>query len=140
MTGGILHLPRAMDLGKGWSMELLSAWEAMEARREGEELAAEGREAALCANACLLARVLKKHGKPAFASGRAVLEGLTAGEIAGLARKWGAFDRENDPCALDGEEAVEPLKKAWPARLMSAFNGGCCGLLGPSPRRSGRGT
>ena len=59
MTGGLLSRPREKDLGRGWSLRLLPAWEAMEARAEGEELAGEGREGALCANACLLARALE---------------------------------------------------------------------------------
>ena len=113
MTGGLLSRPREKDLGRGWSLRLLPAWEAMEARAEGEELAGEGREGALCANACLLARA--------------------------LAPRWGEFDRENNPSALDGEEAVDGAKKAWSARLMSAFSGVCSRLLGRCPPRRGPG-
>ena len=139
MTGGLLSRPREKDRGRGWSLRLLPAWEAMEARAEGEELAGEGREGALCANACLLARALRRDKKPAFESGRAVLETLTAGQIGDLAHRWGEFDRENNPSALDGEEAVDGAKKAWSARLMSAFSGVCSRLLGRCPPRRGPG-
>ena len=64
-----------------------AAREEMECRREGLELAAEEGEGqeALCANACLVARVLRRRGKAVFGSGREALERLTAGQIAHLA-------------------------------------------------------
>lgn len=135
MAGSILNLPRYRDLGNGWTARLLPAWEELEVRREGEELAAEDRNTALCANACLLAHALLKEGRPAFGSGKEVLETLTAGQIAEFARRWGEFDRECDPAPWDGE-AVDRAKKAWSTRLMSAFSGACSGLLGRfRPRR-----
>ena len=48
-----------MSLENGLELRLLSALEAMEARREGLELAEDGLERALCSNACLLARALE---------------------------------------------------------------------------------
>ena len=47
-----------LALAEGYSLRLLSARETLEARREAEVLARDGRERALCGNACLLARAL----------------------------------------------------------------------------------
>ena len=44
-----------LALAEGYSLRLLSARETLEARREAEVLARDGRERALCGNACLLA-------------------------------------------------------------------------------------
>ena len=134
MMGGLLNLPRYQSLGNGLALRLLPAWEELEVRLEGEKLAKEDRDGALCANACLVAHALLREGKPAFASGKEVLETLTAGQIAEFARRWGEFDRSCDPAPWD-EEAVEKAKKAWSTRLMSAFNGACSGLLGRFPPR-----
>lgn len=129
--GSILNLPRYKKLGNGRTLRLLSAREELEVRREGEELAAEDRDGALCANACLLSHaLLDEDGKPVFESGKEVLETLTAGQIAEFARRWGEFDRKCDPAPWD-QEAVDAAKKAWSTRLMSAFSGACS-------RRSGR--
>ena len=137
MMGGLLELPRERGLGEGWSLRLLTAREEMECRREGLELAAEEGEGqeALCANACLVARALRRRGKAVFGSGREALERLTAGQIAQLAKRWRDFDRECDPAPWD-EKAVDRAKKDWSTRLMSAFNGACsaCSALCP-PRR-----
>ncbi len=139
MMGGLLELPRERGLGEGWSLRLLTAREEMECRREGLELAAEEGEGqeALCANACLVARVLRRRGKAVFGSGREVLERLTAGQIARLAGQWGEFDRECDPGPWE-EKAVDEAKKGWSARLMSAFSGVCSKVLALFRRRSGR--
>lgn len=131
---GLLEQPGRLELGGGWSLRLLSAWEELECQGEGEALASEGREAALCANACLLAKALLKRGSPAFADGREVLEKLTAGQIAECARRWGEFDREHNAAPWD-EKAVDEAKKAWSTRLMSAFAGACSALLGRCPQK-----
>lgn len=83
----------------GWTLRALPALELLQARREAAELAADRRERALCANACLLARVLadQESGEAVFPDGRAVLAGLTAEEIGDLAARWSAFRRERDP-------------------------------------------
>ncbi len=134
--GSLLDLPRYQPLQNGWTLRLLSAWEELACRREGEELAGEERDAALCANACLLAHALLQEGEPVFSSGREVLEGLTAGQIAHFAKAWGEFDRECDPAPWD-EKAVEAAKKGWSTRLMSAFSGAYSRLLGRCPPRRG---
>ena len=139
MRGGVWNRHGVMDLGDGWKARLLSAMEAMEARVEGEALAAGDRDGALCANACLLARVLLRRGKPAFADGAAVLEELTAKQIGELARRWSAFDRACNPSVLDGEETVEQVKKAWSTRRKSAFTGACSKRFTPYPPRRGPG-
>ena len=133
---GLLTKPRVKDLGGGWSLRLLSAREELEARAEGEALASDERDRALCANACLLSRALLKRGKSCFDSGRAVLEALTAGQIADMARRWGEFDRACNPSALE-KETVDEAKKAWSARLMSAFSGACSAHSARFPRKSG---
>ena len=139
MMGGLLELPRERGLGEGWSLRLLTAREEMECRREGLELAAEEGEGqeALCAYACLVARVLRRRGKAVFGSGREALERLTAGQIARLAGQWGEFDQECDPGPWE-EKAVDEAKKGWSARLMSAFSGVCSKVLALFRRRSGR--
>ena len=126
-----------LTLEDGTQLRLLSPLEVLEARREGEELAQGEGERALCANACLLARALEENGKPLFSSGRAVLEHLSAREVADLARLWDELDRTENPSPEDGEEEARTLKKAWSIRLMSAFAGVCSRPLGPFPRRSG---
>ena len=99
-----------MPLGNGLDLRLLSALEALQARREGLELAKDGRELALCSNACLLARALEEEQSPVFEDGRAVLAGLTAAEIAALAARWSAFSRENDPGLELSQEELETVK------------------------------
>lgn len=128
---------RRLDLGEGLTLRLLSAMEVLEARREAGALAQEGRERALCANACLLARALENHGRPVFDSGKAVLAAMGIREIGALAAKWAAFDREENPSPEDGRERALALKKAWSTRLMSAFAGACSGRSEPSPQRRG---
>lgn len=101
-------------LGGGWVMRPLPALELLRARREAITLAKDRRERALCANACLLARVLEDEetGAPAFSGGEAVLAALTAEEIGALAARWGAFRRASDPglarlCPDCQEKALE---------------------------------
>ena len=129
-----------LTLEDGTQLRLLSAQEVLEARREAEELAQGDGERALCANACLLARALEEEGEPVFASGREVLERLSAREVARLARQWDGLDRAENPSPEDGEEEVQAIKKALSTRLMSAFAGVCSRRLGRSPRNSGRRT
>lgn len=138
MRGAVLALPRWRDLGGGVRLRLLSAWEELECRREGEKLAEAEGDGALCANACLLARVLWKDGYPLYQNGSEVLEKMTAGQIAHYAGLWAEFDRECDPGPWDGE-AADGAKKGWSTRLMSAFSGVCSRFLGFFRRRNGRG-
>ena len=135
----MLALRRSVALGDGRELRLLSALEVLEARREAAELAGEERERTLCSNACLLARSLEKKQKPVFASGEAVLRGMTATEIGRLAKRWAELDREENPSAMDGEERVDCLKKALSTRLMSACSGACSRLLERCLPRRGRG-
>ena len=130
---------RALALGDGRRLRLLTAWEVLEAGREAQGLCCRETEEALCANACLLARALERDGEPVFDGGAAVLAALTPREIEDLARRWDGFRREEDPSPGDGEARVEALKKAWSTRLMAAFTGVCSRLLGPCPPRRGPG-
>ena len=102
-----------ISLGNGFDLRLLSALEALQARREGEELARDGLERALCSNACLLARALEGTGdqSPVFPDGRAVLAGLTAEEIAALAARWASFSRESGPGLELSSEELEQVKQ-----------------------------
>lgn len=92
-------------------LRLLSARELLEARRESRELAVDGAEQALCSNACIIARALEREGRPVFADGKAVLEGLRVEDIARLADQWGQFNRACNPSPLNGA-AVTAEKKA----------------------------
>ena len=98
-----------LTLENGSDLRLLSALGVLQARREAGELAADGRERALCSNACLLARALEKTEDrcAVFEDGRAVLAGLTAAEIAALAGRWSAVCRENDPGLEVSQEELE---------------------------------
>ena len=121
----MLERRERLKLEDGRELRLLSALEVLEARREAEGLARGEAEAALCANACLLARALERGGQPVFADGGA------------LAGRWAAFDRAENPSPEDGEERLEGLKKAWSTRPMSAFAGVCSNALARFRRRSG---
>ena len=116
-----------MSLENGFDLRLLSALEVLQARREADELAGDGRERALCSNACLLARALERSEdrKPVFSNGQAVLAGLTAEEIAALAGRWSAFSRENDPGLELSGQALEEVKKNSVTAPASGFAGGC---------------
>lgn len=120
-------------------LRLLSAREVLEARREGAELARDGRERALCANACLLARALERNGKPQYADGREVLDRFRVEEIVRLSGQWAQFNREWNPSPQDREEETDRRKKAWSTRIMSAFNGACSACLALFPPRNGHG-
>ncbi|MDY4182602.1 hypothetical protein [Pseudoflavonifractor sp. HCP28S3_F10] len=115
MSGGawsaLIAGAERLELEDGYALRLLSAQETLEAGREAEELARDGTERALCANACLVARALEREGERVYPHGRAALEGMTARQIGSLARKWAAFDRAENPSAGDGEQAEE-LKKS----------------------------
>ena len=139
MDGGFLGQPRRIKVDGG-ELRLLSAREVLEARREGDRLARDGRERALCRNACLVARALERRGRPAFADGEAVLDALRVEDIARLADAWAEFNQACNPSPLDGEQEVSRRKKAWSTRVMSAFNGACSVCLALCPPRSGRKT
>ena len=124
----------------GGELRLLSAREVLEARREGDALARDGRERALCRNACLVARALERRGRPAFADGAAVLDALRVEDIARLSGAWAEFNRACNPSPLDGEQEISRRKKAWSTRVMSAFNGACSVCSALCPPRRGRKT
>ena len=109
----MLERRERLKLEDGRELRLLSALEVLEARREAEGLARGEAEAALCANACLLARALEtQEGECVFSSGEAVLSGLRVEEISNLARTWSRFNREeNPPLTLSQEQADEVKKK-----------------------------
>ena len=138
MEVGFLSGPQRTDAGRGRTLRLLSAREVLEARREGDALARDGRERALCRNACLVAKALERKGQPVFESGQAALDALRLEEIAKLADAWAEFNRSCNPSPLDGEQEIQRRKKAWSTRLMSAFNGACSGCSALCPRRNGR--
>lgn len=116
-----------ISLENGFDLRLLSALEILQARREAAELASDGRERALCSNACLLARALERSEdrSPVFADGRGVLAGLTVEEIASLAARWSAFSRESDPGLDLSQEELEKVKKNSVTTPESGCAGGC---------------
>jgi len=120
-------------------LRLLSAREVLEARRESELLAADGRERALCANACLIAKALGRGGKPVYANGWEVLSNLRVEDIVRLSDRWAQFNREHNPSPCDSYEETQRRKKAWSTRIMSAFSGACSAHLALCLRRSGPG-
>ena len=122
------------------ALRLLSAREVLEARREGDAMARDGRERALCRNACLVARALERGGRAVFEDGGAVLNALRVEDIARLADAWAAFNRDCNPSPLDGAEETARRKKAWSTRIMSAFSGACSACSALCPPRSGRKT
>lgn len=117
---GVLAGRRRLRLKDGRSLRLLTAMEVLQARREAETLVREDRERALCSNACLLAKALERRGRAVYPDGEAALRQLRVEEIGELARQWAAFNREENPSVLDGEGAVDTLKKAWSTRPTSA--------------------
>lgn len=131
--------PERVSIGGGQALRLLRAQEVLEARREAETLAVEGRERALCRNACLLARALVRRGKPVYQSGAAVLEALTVEQIQTLAGQWAAFSKEADPGLESEKGLVDALKKAWSTRRRSGCGGVCCERSGPCRRKNGCG-
>ena len=138
MEVGFWAGPERTQAGGGRTLRLLSAREVLEARREGDELSQDGRERALCRNACLVAKALERKGRPVFESGQAALDALRVEDIESLADAWAAFNRKCNPSPLDGEQEIERRKKAWSTRLMSAFSGACSGCSALCPRRNGR--
>ena len=125
--GKLLGGARRKRLGHGLELRLLSAREVLEARREAEGLARGEAEAALCANACLLARALEREEdeSPVFSDGRAVLAGLTVEEIGSLAARWSVLRRESDPGLNVTEEELENVKKNSAVTRENGCGGGC---------------
>ena len=107
---------KRLRLESGRSLRVLTAMEVLEARREAETLARDGRERAVCSNACLLSRALERRGRAVFENGQAVMNALRLEEIEYLAERWRAFNRECNPSLWEGEGAVIALKKAWSTR------------------------
>lgn len=99
-------------LEDGSQLRLLPVAELLAARREALDLAQEGRETALCSNACLIARALIREGERVYPSGQAVLEDLTPQQIQTLAEGWAAFDRREDPGFSAPQVRVDALKEA----------------------------
>ena len=76
----MLERRERLKLEDGRELRLLSALEVLEARREAEGLARGEAEAALCANACLLARALEQAREAREKQGRMYqVLGITAG-------------------------------------------------------------
>ena len=123
----MLERRERLKLEDGRELRLLSALEVLEARREAEGLARGEAEAALCANACLLARALEREEdeSPVFSDGRAVLAGLTVEEIGSLAARWSVLRRESDPGLNVTEEELENVKKNSAVTRENGCGGGC---------------
>ena len=99
-------------LPDGRMLRLLTTQEVLEARREALELAeTEGRETALCSNACLVAQAVVRGRRPVYRNGAAVLAQCTEAEIQDLARQWAEFDRAENPGLGAERDRVDQLKK-----------------------------
>lgn len=116
-------------MADGTQVRILTAMELLEARREAAELCMREEEAALCANACILAKAWRKDGVALFTSGEAVLQACSAVEIARVAAVWADWEREENPKLSESEGRVDVLKKAWSTRLRNAFAGVCSNAL-----------
>lgn len=118
-----LGAPRTADVTEGgetFTLRLLSARAVLEAGREAAGLARFPAETALCRNAAVLARALFRGDAPAFPSAEAVLENLTAEQIARLTAAFAGLNRAGNPSAEEPMEEVNALKKAWSTRPTSA--------------------
>jgi hypothetical protein len=98
-------------------------------------MARDGRERALCSNACLLARALVRDGKPLFRDGGQVLKQLTVEEIEGLAERWTQFNAQVNPGLSAAQGRIEELKKVWSTPGKSGCTGACCDPFQPCPRK-----
>ena len=135
MNQSLLGCPSELKLEDGRHLRLLSAMEVLEARREAEWLARDGRERPLCSNACLLARAMVKDGNPLFRDGAHVLEQLTVEEIGTIARQWAQFNAQVNPGPNTASGRVEELKNVWSTPRKSGCTGACCDPFQPCPRR-----
>ena len=137
MQWGLLNGPERLELEDGRQLRLLSAFEVLQARAEARQLAGDGREMALCANACLLARAVLCGEVPQFRDGTQVLAELTVEEIERLAGLWTRFNRKVNPGPKVDDEEADRLKKAWSTPGRSGCTGACCEPFQPCLRRSG---
>lgn len=135
MYSSLLGGPSQLELEDGRYLRLLSAMEVLEARREAQWLARDGRERALCSNACLLARAVVRNGRPEFRDGNQVLKQMTAEEIERLAGRWSDFNAQVNPGLSVGDEQVDGLKKVWSTPGKSGCTGACCDPFQPCPRK-----
>lgn len=139
MEGTLLGLlaprrERAVTLGgRGFTLRVISAADAVAARCEAEELAEDG-DVVMTENSCVLARALCSGEARLFGTGRELLSALTAREIEYLAEGYAELARaqpgEREVARLVEEldaERYERLK--W--RVLKAF-----GVL-PSEKRAG---
>ena len=93
----MLERRERLKLEDGRELRLLSALEVLGGPPGGGGAGQGEAEAALCANACLLARALEQGGQPVFADGGAALAGLSAREIGALAGRWAALTGRKTP-------------------------------------------
>ncbi len=137
MKWGLLSGPEWLELEDGRQLRLLSAFEVLQARAQARQLAGEEREMALCANACLLAKVVMRGDEPQFQDGAQVLAELTVEEIGQLAGRWAEFNRQANPGPNVDDAGADKLKKVWSTPGRSGCTGACCEHFQPCPRRNG---
>ena len=134
MHSGLLDGPCELELDDGRRLRLLSAMEVLQARREAQQLAKDGREQALCSNACLLARALVWDGTPLFPDGEQVLAQMTAEEIGVLSERWARFNEQVNPGPGVRENRLDELKNVWSTPRKSGCTGACCDPFQPCPQ------
>lgn len=107
---------RREALGGGLELRVLSAWELLQAQREGCELAGQEQEKGLCVNAAIVSKALRRGESPAFADGKSVLSRMSAEQIEELMERYIRLCEKDDlpqqEQALDAleEKAFERLK------------------------------
>lgn len=99
-------------LPDGKALRLLTSRELLEAKREAASLAANGKETAVCSNACILARAVLKKGQQLYHSGSEVLSLCTPEQIENLTKQWAAFNREENPGLATNGVRLDQLKKS----------------------------
>ena len=108
---GFRALPGRCPVEEG-ELRLLGVWEVAELLSEGRELAKQEGDAALCSNACLIARVLEREGRPVYPGGKAVLAAMTPEEIGALADRWGEFNSTCNPSPAGSEEELAAHRRS----------------------------
>lgn len=103
---------KTRSLSDGRALRLLTARELLEAKREAATLAEDGKDGALCSNACILARAVLKKGQQCYRSGAEVLQCCKPEEIEGLTKEWAAFNREENPGLSTHGIRLEQLKQS----------------------------
>lgn len=103
LLAGQRHVER-----QGHGLRILSAWELMQAKQEAAAMGGDSETMGLRGNACILSRAVVRGGMQLFPSGRAVLEGWSAEQIAEEMAAYRELSHRVDP-GCGWEERVKTL-------------------------------